>query len=78
LPVKGFVCLTLVFAVRFIFIPTFAALEFVANVNCSLPFELRLLVSWRFCSAELLYCAFLVGIVWALNVYIRLSLFAFS
>jgi hypothetical protein len=49
--VKGFVCLTLLFAVHFIFIPTFAATEFVANVYCSLPFGLRLLVSWRFCAS---------------------------
>jgi hypothetical protein len=39
--VKGFVCLTLLFAVCFIFIPTFAATEFVANMYCSLPFGLR-------------------------------------
>jgi hypothetical protein len=41
LPVKGFVCLTLLFAVRFILIPTFAATEFVANMYCLLPFGLR-------------------------------------
>jgi hypothetical protein len=76
--IKGFVCLTLLFAVFFIFIPTFAAKEFVANVYCLLPFGLR---CWFLGATVQLNCfvaLFLVSIVGAFKVSIRLSLFAYS
>jgi hypothetical protein len=74
--VKGFVCLTLLFAVCFIFIPTFAATEFVANVYCSLPFGLRCWFLGATVQLNFFVALFLVGIVWALKVSIRLSPFA--